>query len=78
MTNVGQNPIAVRDAQDRILAPLPQGLGEEDLPLALAGGRVAAQALRSPRAGVVRQVNVVPGQTVAQGDLLVRVEEAEG
>jgi pyruvate carboxylase subunit B len=34
--------------------------------------------LRSPRAGVVRQVNVVPGQTVAQGDLLVRVEEAEG
>ena len=50
MTNVGQNPIAVRDAQDRILAPLPQGLGEEDLPLALAGGRVAAQALRSPLA----------------------------
>lgn len=33
--------------------------------------------LRSPRAGVVRQVNAVPGQTVAQGDLLVRIDEAE-
>ena len=34
--------------------------------------------LRSPRAGVVRQVSAVAGQTVAQGELLIRVDEAEG
>ncbi len=33
--------------------------------------------LRSPRAGVVRQVSAVPGQTVAQGELLIRVDEGE-
>jgi molybdopterin molybdotransferase len=42
--------ITVDEARERILAPLPMGLGEAVLPLAQAAGRVAAAPLDSPLA----------------------------
>ncbi len=65
MTADGRQPISVREAQTRIFSGLPAGLDTEDLPIAQAAGRVAAQAQRSTLALPPFVNSAVDGYAVA-------------